>query len=192
MLRRLYDRTLKLSEHPHAVRWLAGVSFVESSIFPIPPDVMLVPMIIAQRAKAWFIAGVCTIASVLGGIAGYALGFFAFVAIGQPILEFYGYTEKFAEFAAEFNEYGGWIVFVFGITPFPYKVITIASGAVSLNLMIFILASVVSRGLRFYIVAALLWYFGPPVREFVEKRLEWVVLVATLLLVGGFVALRYI
>lgn len=192
MLRRMYDRTIALSEHPHAVRWLAVVSFVESSIFPIPPDVMLVPMIVAQRARAWFIAGVCTVASVLGGVAGYALGFFAFALIGEPILAFYGYTEKFAEFSREFGEYGGWVVFVFGITPFPYKVITIASGAVSLDLVTFIIASVFSRGIRFYLEAALLWYFGPPVRAFIEKRLEWVVTVVTLLLVGGFVALSYL
>ncbi len=192
MIRRLYDRTLKLSEHPHAMRWLAVVSFAESSFFPIPPDVMLIPMIVAQRAKAWLIAGVCTVASVLGGLAGYALGFFAFAAIGQPVMEFYGYGEKFAEFTTEFNDYGAWIVFIFGITPFPYKVITIASGVTQLDLLTFILASVAARGIRFYLEAALLWYFGPPVRAFIEKRLEWVVTAVVIALVGGFVAISYL
>ncbi|MFN3233521.1 MAG: YqaA family protein [Alphaproteobacteria bacterium] len=192
MIRRLYDRTLQLSEHPHALRWLGVVSFAESSFFPIPPDVMLIPMIVAQRAKAWLIATVCTVASVLGGLAGYALGFFAFAAVGQPVMEFYGYGEKFTEFTTEFNEYGAWIVFVFGITPFPYKVITIASGVTQLDVLTFMMASTLSRGIRFYLEAALLWYFGPPVRAFIEKRLEWVVTVAVILLIGGFVAVSYL
>lgn len=192
MLRRLYNRTLALSEHPLALRWLAVVAFVESSFFPIPPDVMIVPMVIAQRAKAWLIAGVCTVSSVLGGMAGYALGFFAFATIGMPLLEFYGYADKFAEFSTEFNDYGAWVVFVFGITPFPYKVITIASGVTSLDFLTFMAASLAARGIRFYLVAGLLWLFGPPIRTFIEKWLEWVVLGVTILIVAGFVALTYL
>ena len=192
MFRRLYDRTITLSEHPHALRWLAVVSFAESSFFPIPPDVMMIPMIIAQRAKAWLIATVCMVASVLGGMAGYALGFFAFAAIGEPLLEFYGYSEKFLEFTGEFNDYGAWIVFVFGITPFPYKVITIASGVTGLDIVTFTAASIAARGIRFYLEAALLWYFGPPVRAFIEKRLEWVVTGVLVLVVAGFIAITYL
>ena len=192
MFRRLYDRTIALSEHPHAMRWLAVVSFVESSVFPIPPDVMLVPMVIAQRAKAWLIATVCTVASVLGGMAGYALGFFAFAAVGQPILEFYGYAEQFERFTGEFNDYGAWIVFIFGVTPFPYKVITIASGVTQLDVLTFTVASVAARGIRFYLEAALLWYFGPPIRAFIEKRLEWVVMGVVILTLAGFIAVTYL
>lgn len=192
MIKRLYDWTMQAASHKHAVPALFGVSFVESSFFPIPPDVMLIPMVLAERAKAWFFAAVATVGSVFGGIFGYLIGYFLFDAVGQPMLEFYGYTEKFQQFAAQYNEYGAWIVFVFGVTPFPYKVITIASGATQLNVISFMVASVISRGLRFFVVAALLYWFGPPIKDFIEKRLGLVFTAFVTLLIGGFIAIKFL
>ncbi|MEM6972542.1 MAG: YqaA family protein [Pseudomonadota bacterium] len=191
MIRALYDWTLAQAAKPHAIWILAAVSFIESSVFPIPPDVLLIPMVLAARHKAWFIAGVCTLASVAGGLAGYGLGALAYEAVGQPVLEFYGKMDKFAEFQQGFAEWGAWIVFGAGVTPFPYKVITIASGTVGLDLFVFTIASVLSRGLRFFLVAALLWKFGPPVQAFIEQRLGLVFSVSFAMLVAGFVVARY-
>ena len=192
MLRRLYDWTMNLAGHRHAGRMLGFVSFIESSVFPIPPDVILIPMVLSERAKAWIYAGIATVASVLGGLLGYLIGAFLFEAIGQPLLQFYGYGEKFADFAARYNEWGAWIVFIAGVTPFPYKVITIASGATALNVWVFILASILARGLRFFVLCALLYWFGPPIRAFVEKYLGLVATAFVILLIGGFVIVKYV
>jgi membrane protein YqaA with SNARE-associated domain len=192
VLKALYDWTMRLAAHRQAKWALAGVSFVESSVFPIPPDVMLIPMVLAQRARAWLIATICTVASVLGGLAGYAIGYLAFETVGRPVLAFYGYADPFAAFQARFNEWGFWWVAFAGLTPFPFKVITIASGVTALNLPIFILASVVSRGLRFFAVAALLWRFGEPIRDFIEKRLNLLFTLFMVLLIGGFVAVKFL
>ena len=192
MLRRLYDWTLALAERRDALRVLAVVSFVESSVFPIPPDVLMIPMILAAPRRAFLIAGVATAASVLGGVLGYALGAFFFEAVGEPVLGFYGYTGKFAEFQASYNEWGAWAVLVAGITPFPYKVITILSGATGLDFVVFSIASVVARAARFFLVAALLWKFGPPVRAFIEQRLGLMVSLFLALLLGGFVVAKYL
>ena len=192
MLRRLYDWTLSLAGHRHAERTLFGISFIESSVFPIPPDALLVPMIVAQRDRAWRFAAVCTIASVLGGVVGYGIGLFLFEEVGRPLLDFYGYADKFVEFRARYDEWGAWIVFGAGLTPFPYKVITIASGVFSLDLATFVIASVLSRGLRFFLVAGLLWWFGPPIRTFVENNLAMVTTVFFVLLLGGFVLVKYL
>ncbi|WP_417692090.1 YqaA family protein [Roseibium sp.] len=192
MLRRLYNWTLSLAAGPRAPYALGAVSFIESSVFPLPPDLLLVPMVIARRDKAWFYAALCTVMSVLGGVLGYGIGMFLFQQVAEPILAFYGKLHYFEEFSGIFTEYGWWFVFFAGITPFPYKVITIASGAAGLSLPIFIVASVVSRGLRFFIEAALLYFFGPPIRDFIEKRLGLVFTVFVVLLVGGFAALRLV
>ena len=191
MMRRLYDWTFSLAAHRNALWVLAIVSFIESSVFPIPPDVLLVPMVLAARDKAWVIAGVCTVASVLGGMAGYALGYFAYEAVGEPVLAFYGYDSEFAAFRETYNEWGAWAVLIAGLTPFPYKVITILSGVTGLDLAIFTMASVIARAGRFFAVAALLYWFGPPVRDFVEQRLGLVFTAAVALLIGGFVVARY-
>ncbi len=191
MLRRLYDWTMALSAHPKALWALAAVSFVESSFFPIPPDALLIPMALAKPARAWRIALVCTVSSVVGGMFGYAIGYFAFEAIGRPMLELYGYGSKFAEFRDWYNAWGAWAVFIAGLTPFPYKVITILSGVTALDLAVFTIASVLARGLRFYLVAALLWWFGEPIRIFIEKRLGLLTVLFCVLLVGGFVVARY-
>ena len=192
MLRRLYDRTMALAGGRFAVPALAGVSFVESSFFPIPPDVILIPMVLAERAKAWWYAVVATVSSVLGGLFGYAIGALLFAAVAEPILEFYGAMAEFEEFEEWFADQGAWIVLFAGVTPFPYKVITIASGAVSLSLPVFIIASIVARGARFALVAGLLYYFGPPIRDFIERRLGLAFTIFMVLLIGGFVVIRYV
>jgi membrane protein YqaA with SNARE-associated domain len=168
------------------------VSFIESSVFPIPPDVMLIPMVLAQRAKAWWFATIATVGSVIGGVAGYAIGYFVFETLGQPILAFYGLTDAFQQFAERYNDWGAWIVFIAGVTPFPYKVITIASGATQLNLAVFMIASVLARGLRFFLVAGLLYWVGQPIRAFIERRLGLVTTVFVILLLGGFIAIKYV
>lgn len=192
MLRRMYDKTLELASHRHAVWALSGVSFLESSVFPIPPDVMLIPMVLAERLKAWAYAFVCTVSSVIGGIAGYAIGFFLFELVGKPILDFYGYAEAFATFAGRYNEYGAWIVFIAGVTPIPYKVVTIASGATQLNFLVFVVASIAARGLRFFVVSGLLYWFGPPIREFIERRFGLVSTVFVVMLFAGFLVIKYL
>ncbi|MEL6168481.1 MAG: YqaA family protein [Pseudomonadota bacterium] len=192
MIRRLYDWTMSLAAHRHALWALAIVSFIESSVFPIPPDVMLIPMILAAPHRAWLIAGVCTLASVAGGAFGYWIGYALYETVGLPVLEFYGKTDKFDEFAARYNEWGAWAVIAGGVTPLPYKLFTILSGSTGLNFTVFLIASLVARGLRFFLVAALLWKFGEPIRDFIEKRLGLVFTVFVVLLIGGFAALRYL
>lgn len=191
MLRGFYDWTISLAERRGALRALAAVSFIESSVFPIPPDVLMIPMIIAAPQRAFLIATVCTVASVLGGMLGYALGAFFYDAVGAPVLTFYGYEAKFAEFQATYNDWGAWAVLIAGITPFPYKVITILSGVTGLDFLVFSIASAIARAARFFIVAALLWRFGPPIRAFIEQRLGLVTTVFMILLLGGFVVARY-
>ena len=192
MLRRLYDFTMSLAAKPRAKWFLGGVSFIESSFFPIPPDVLLIPMVLANRAEAWRLAFICSVTSVLGGMFGYLVGAFFFELIGVPIIDFYGYADKFIEFSAAYNEWGGWIVAFFGLTPFPYKVITIASGVTHLDIFVFIFASVMSRSLRFFIVAGLLWKFGAPIQVFIEKYLGLLTILFFVLLIGGFVAIKYL
>jgi membrane protein YqaA with SNARE-associated domain len=192
MLRPLYDRTMALASHPKAMWWLAFVAFIESSVFPIPPDVMMIPMILARPSRAWAVALVALVASVLGGMLGYAIGALAFDGIGQPILQAMGKADAMAEFNTRFNDFGFWAVLVAGITPFPYKVITIMSGWTGMPIATFVATSILARALRFFIVAALLWKFGAPVRDFIEKRLGLVFTAFVLLLISGFVAVKYL
>lgn len=192
LLRRLYDWTMGLAGHRHAMAVLFVVAFAESSFFPIPPDVLIIPMVLAAREKAWRIAMVCTVGSVLGGLAGYGIGALLFDTVGQPVLEFYGYAEKFGAFQGLYNEWGAWIVFTAGLSPIPYKVFTIASGVTDLNLTVFIIASVLSRGLRFFLVAALFWKYGEPVRGFIERYLGLLTLLFCVLLFGGFLAVKFL
>ncbi|MCH8038141.1 MAG: DedA family protein [Proteobacteria bacterium] len=192
MLRRLYDWAMDMASHRHALWILAAVAFIESSVFPVPPDVLLIPMVLAARARAWRIAAVATVASVLGGGLGYLIGAVLFETVGRPLLEFYGQMESFQEFQVVYNEWGAWFVAGAGFTPFPYKVITIASGVAGLDPVVFMAASAVSRGARFFLVAALLWKFGPPIRRFIEKHLPVLAGLFFVLLFGGFLAVRYI
>jgi membrane protein YqaA with SNARE-associated domain len=192
MLRRLYDWTMNQATRPGAKSFLAFIAFIESSVFPIPPDVLLIPMVLADRKHAWRIAFICTIASVVGGALGYVIGSFFFDVIGQPILDLYGYTDQFERFKLAYNEWGGWIVAFFGLTPFPYKVITIASGVTHLDFLIFMVASILSRAARFFLVAGLLWKFGEPIRTFIEKYLGLLTFLFFVLLFAGFISLKYI
>lgn len=192
MIRRLYDWTIGLAKSPHAIWGLALVAFLESSVFPIPPDILMIPMIIAAPHRAFRIAAVALAASVLGGIVGYLIGWGLFESIGRPVLEFYHMTESFGVFAERYNEFGPWAVLIAGVTPFPYKVITILSGSTGLNFGVFMIASVIARGLRFFVVAALLWKFGEPIRDFIEKRLGLVFIALVILLIGGFYAVKFL
>jgi membrane protein YqaA with SNARE-associated domain len=192
MLRRLYDWTMGLAAHRHATVWLAVIAFAESSVFPIPPDILIIPMVLAAPTRAWRIVAIATAASVLGGLAGYAIGIFLFETIGRAILDFYGYFEKFARFQDWYTAWGGWIVFAGGFSPIPYKVITIASGTVHLDIWTFAIVSLISRGARFLIVAALLWKFGAPIRAFIERWLGPLSLLFVVSLVAGFIVIKYI
>ena len=191
-MRRLYDWVMRLAQHRHAIPAMGVVSFCESSFFPIPPDVMLVPMVLAQRHRAWFIAGVCTVASVLGGFLGYAIGYFLFETVGRWVIDLYHLQHQFDAYVEKYNQYGLWIILIKGLTPIPYKLITIASGVARFDLTMFAIASVLTRAARFYLVAALLYWFGPPIKSFIERRLTLVTTAFLVALVGGFLVVRYV
>lgn len=191
-LRNLYKKVLELSSHPKAPYYLAGISFLESSIFPIPPDVLLLPLCLARREKAFHMALICTVASVLGGIFGYILGFYAFGAVGEPILNFYGVMEKYESFTAWYQEQGAWVVFIAGFTPIPYKVITLSAGVFHFNFLVFVLLSVASRGLRFGIEATLVYYMGDKALTFIDDHFNKLTIIGGLLFVGGFFVLKWV
>ena len=191
-MKKLYDWMMRQAAGPKAPHALAVVSFAESSFFPIPPDVMLIPMILADRAKAWWYASLATISSVIGGLAGYAIGYFLFQAIGEKILAFYGHAGSLDQVFAWFKDWGVWILLAKGWTPFPYKVLTILAGAAQMSLVPFVVASIIARAMRFFLVAGLLFYFGDPIREFIEKRLTLLTTLFVIALVGGFVAIKYL
>ena len=186
MLDRLYIRLLALSQHPKALWVLALVAFAESSVFPIPPDVLILPMVLAAPSRAWIIALVAMVASVAGGLLGYAIGALMFEQLGRPILETLGKGDAVEAFNQRFNSLGFWAVLGAGLTPFPYKVITIMSGWTGMHLGTFIATSVLARGLRFFLLAALLWKFGTPIRTFIERRLGLLSILFMLFLIGGF------
>ena len=181
-----------MAAHRHAMAAMALISFAESSFFPLPPDFLLVPMTLAKPRRAWLIAAVCTITSVIGGYVGYAIGYFLFDAVGEPLLNFYHAMDKYEAFKSGFAQWGAWIIVLKGLTPIPFKLVTIASGAAQFDLVTFTLASLVSRSLRFFLLAALLWRFGEPIRDFIERRLMLVTSLVTAALVGGFLMLRYL
>ncbi|MCD1635124.1 DedA family protein [Martelella mediterranea] len=192
MLRRLYNWTLSLAANRNAERVLFGISFAESSFFPIPPDVLLIPMVIARPAKWFRIALICTLASILGAIAGYLIGMFLFEQVARPILDFYGKQDSFDRVAEWYNTWGGWGVLFAAITPFPYKVLTLFSGATGLNFGIFLLVSVIGRSFRFFLIAWLLNRYGPPIRDFIEKYLGLLFTLFVVLLAGGFYLVKYV
>lgn len=192
MLRRLYDWTMSLAARRDAEKVLAGVSFVESSVFPIPPDVLLIPMVLADRRKWIRLALICTISSVLGALLGYLIGYFLFELIGQRIIALYGAEEAFGRINAWYDTWGGWGILFAAITPFPYKVLTIFSGFVGMNLATFVIVSIIGRGFRFFLVAWLLYRYGEPMRLFIEKYLGLLFTLFMVLLIGGFVAVRYV
>lgn len=189
MLTRLYHWMLAKAAHPLADRWLAVISFMESSFFPIPPDALLAPMCLARPSRAFYYAFVCSAASVVGALLGYAIGYFLFDTIGEAILGMYGLHDKYAGFADAFNEQGWIIVFLAGFTPLPFKVITIAAGATAMPLYILLGASILSRSARFFLVAALLWKFGEPMKRIIDRHFALITTIGGILLVGGFFAI---
>ncbi len=192
MLHALYAKVMLLAQHHRARFWLGAVSFAESSIFPIPPDAMLVPMALVRPDQAWRLAAICTIASVLGGVLGYAIGYFLFEAIAQPVLAAYGHADALARFEEWFRRWGAAVILIKGLTPIPYKIVTIAAGAAKMDFGTFLLTSLVTRAARFFLLAALIRHFGPPVRDFIEKRLMLVTTSVAAAIVLGVLALRYI
>jgi membrane protein YqaA with SNARE-associated domain len=192
MMRRAYAWTMRTAAHekaPHALFW---VSFAESSFFPIPPDVMLIPMVLAARAMAWTYAAIATVGSVIGGIGGYAIGFFLYETLGRWLIDAYGLGPQFEAYRAAYQEWGLWIILIKGLTPIPYKLVTIASGAAAFDFWVFIAASIVTRAGRFFLVAGLLYWLGEPIRDFIERRLTLVLTTFLVALVGGFVVVRYL
>ena len=187
MLRRMYDWCIDAAHKPYAL-WILGiVSFAESSFFPIPPDVMLIPMALARPNKAWLYATICTVTSVAGGVVGYLIGHLLYDSVGQWVIQFYGYGDKVEAFRAGYAEYGAWIILLKGLTPIPYKLVTITSGFANYNIWMFIALSIVARGARFYVVAILMNRYGVWIRETIEKHLGLVVTLALVGLIGGFV-----
>jgi membrane protein YqaA with SNARE-associated domain len=192
MLRKFYDTVLALSGSPNAPWWLAAISFAESSFFPIPPDALLIPMVIARPQRAWWLAAICTAASVCGGALGYAIGYELFDVLARPLLNFYHYDAAFDRFKDMYQTYGLWVILIKGLTPIPYKIVTIASGAVQFNFLVFMLASLATRGARFFLLAAILRRYGAPVREFIERRLTLVTTGAAVAVVGGVLILKWL
>lgn len=190
MLRKLYDRVMTLAGSRHAPVALAAVSFAESSFFPIPPDVMLAPMVLARPEKAYLYAGICTLASVLGGCLGYAIGYFL-EPLGLAVLRLMGHAEGQQVFQAWFAQWGLWVILIKGLTPIPYKLVTIASGLAHFSFVTFLWASVVTRGARFFLTAAVLKYFGPQILEQVERRLALFTGIGVVALVALVVILKF-
>lgn len=191
IMRTLYDWAMRHAKGRNAFWFLGAIAFAESSFFPIPPDVVLVPMALANRRRAFILAGWCTLMSVMGGMLGYAIGSSLYDSVGRWLIEVYGYGDRLEDFRRLYAHYGAWIILIKGMTPIPYKLVTIASGFAGYNFPLFVLLSAITRGARFLLVAGLLYRFGEPVREFIEKRLELVMLGFLVAIVGGFLIARY-
>jgi membrane protein YqaA with SNARE-associated domain len=192
MLRPLYDKVIDLSASRHALPALATVSFAESSFFPVPPDVLLVPMALARPEKARLFACVCTIASVLGGLVGYAIGALLYDTLGKSLISLYGYGDGIEAFREAYAAWGSWIILIKGLTPIPYKIVTIASGFAGYDLLAFTVLSLITRGARFFLTAELLRLYGEPIRDFIEERLTLVTSGFLAFVVGGFVIAKYV
>jgi membrane protein YqaA with SNARE-associated domain len=192
MLRRLYDWCISAAGKPHAAWIMGAVSFVESSFFPVPPDAMLIPMVLSRPDKAWSYATLCTLTSVAGGLLGYFIGAVLYDSVGHWLIQLYGYGDKVEAFREAYARYGGWIILLKGLTPIPYKIVTIASGFAGYNLLAFVGLSVVARGMRFFLVAFLLHRYGPQARKIIEERLGFWVTLSAIVLVAGIVAALYL
>ena len=192
MIKNLYNKTMALAGHPQAIFLLGALSFIEASFFPIPPDVMLIPMVLMNPSRAWLFALVATAFSVLGGIFGYIIGTFSYEHIAEPLLYSLGKEAQMVNFSNKYNEIGFWAVITAGISPIPYKVVTIMSGATNLNFAVFLGASMASRGVRFFLVAGLLHFYGHEIRDFIERYLNWVFMLFVVLLVVGFIGFKLI
>ena len=192
MIKNLYNKTMALAGHPQAIFLLGAVSFIEASFFPIPPDVMLIPMVLMNPSRAWLFALVATAFSVLGGIFGYIIGTFSYEHIAEPLLYSLGKEAQMVDFSNKYNEIGFWAVITAGISPIPYKVVTIMSGATNLNFAVFLGASMASRGVRFFVVAGLLHFYGHEIKDFIERYLNWVFMLFVILLIVGFIGFKLI
>ncbi len=191
-LKKTYNWTLEKAQHKNAKWYLSLISFVESSFFPIPPDILLIPMALASKANALFYAFICTLFSVLGGILGYAIGYFFYNSVGIYIVDFYHLENSFNIFESYYKEFGILIVLGAGITPFPYKFITIASGVFGLNIFLFIIVSIIGRGLRFYLIAILLYFFGEKIKLIIDKYFNILTIVFFIILVGSVFIIRFL
>ena len=191
-MHRIYGWSLKIAASPHALWFMAGVSFFRSSFFPIPPDVLLIPIVLAKPKRAFFVAAICTVASVAGGLLGYYIGFALYDLVAMPLLQFYGYSERFAGFSDLYNQYGVMIVLFGAMTPFPYNVISIASGMMGANLVVFVVFSLLGRGARFFLIALMLWLWGEKVDVWIRKNLAWLSIVFFVLVIGGFYLIRFL
>lgn len=187
MLRRIYDWCLEAAHKPYAAWIMGGVSFAESSFFPVPPDTMLIPMSLARPEKAWSYAFLCTWTSVLGGLVGYLIGGLLYDSVGQWLIQLYGYGDKVQAFRDAYAQYGVWIILLKGLTPIPYKVVTLTAGFAGYNFLLFVVLSVITRGARFFFVAFLLNRYGAQAREMIEKRLGFWVLISVVVIIVGFV-----
>lgn len=192
MLKPLYNRILQLSARKDAVWWMAGISFAESSFFPLPPDVMLVPMCLSEPKKLWRYTNICALASLIGGLFGYAVGFYLFESVGRLIIDFYNAQDSFQRFQDMFAEFGPWFLILKGVTPIPYKLLTITAGFAHLDLTVFILCSIVARFSRFYMIAILLHFYGPQVRDIIEKRLMLVTTILLVIVIGGLLSFKFV
>ena len=190
ILRNLYNWTLDKASHKKASWFLILVSFTESSFFPIPPDILLIPMVLAKRLRAWFYALICTLSSVAGGLAGYAIGHFFYTNVGSAIVELYGLSDSFDLFEIYYNQYGIWIVLGAGFTPFPFKFITIASGVFNLNIILFIIVAMIARGLRFYLISSLLYIFGNAIKNLIDKYFNLLASLFFILLIGSILIIK--
>ena len=186
MLRKLYDWVFSLARHRHATRSLAVVSFAESSFFPIPPDVILVPMSLAKPKRAWFYAGLCTICSVAGGILGYAIGWLLWDTVGSWLINLYGYAARMDAVKAGYDQWGWLFILVKGLTPIPYKLVTIVSGLLEYNFFLFVLLSIITRGARFFLLAGLLNKFGEPIKRMLERHFATFMILIVVMIIGGF------
>jgi len=185
LLRPVYNWLVERAKRPDAIWWMCAVSFAESSFFPLPPDVLLVPMALKHPSRMWWNSTWCSVASVIGGLFGYAVGFYLFESIGRPVIEFYNAAESFSHFQEAFSVYGPWFLLLKGVTPIPYKLLAIAAGFAKLDFSVFVLCSLVARFSRYYMITAALWYWGPEVEKFIEKRLMLVTgVLAGIIIVG--------
>jgi membrane protein YqaA with SNARE-associated domain len=192
VLRDLYTWMMRQAAGPRAGRALAVVAFLESSVFPVPPDAMIVPMVLARPQAAWRTAAIATAGSVVGGLLGYLIGYALLGTVGEWVIRVYGLGDRIAGFQAAYAQWGLWIILIKGLTPIPYKLVTIASGIAHFNLGVFVIASLVTRGARFFLVAALLRAYGTPIRDFIERRLTLVTSAFGALIVLGFLSLRFL
>jgi membrane protein YqaA with SNARE-associated domain len=192
MLRRLYDRCVAAAGKPHASWTMGAVSFAESSFFPVPPDVMLIPMSLARPDKAWSFATLCTLTSVAGGVAGYLIGALLYDSVGQWLIQLYGYGDKVEAFREAYAEWGAWIILLKGLTPIPYKIVTITSGFAGYDIFLFIILSFIARGMRFYFLAFVLNRYGARARVIIEERLGFWVTIGTIVLIVGIIAAVYL